>query len=335
VTSTAGAAAPTHEPPAHIRARDVSFSWQSRRKARVKVLDRFDLSVQTAERVGLLGPNGSGKSTAIALLSGLQRPDSGEIAWHVDGRAEPPTSPRARADFSVVFQQPSLDLQLSAYENLSLAAEMRGLPRHAPRIPALLEAMNLTERRNDRVRDFSGGMRRRLDLARSLLPSPRALLLDEPTAGLDENGFRAFWRGLESHRTSGLTIIVATHRPDEAALCDRLLLMHEGRIARHGTPAELIAELGEGLLVLSAAAPEEVAHTLREQLGLPTRIHGNHEIHSEIPPGEAGSRLLVRAIEAFPKGRIDTISLRRPTLADVFAKVTGASLHDAPPAETP
>ncbi len=334
---TSSAPQPVKSPPdarTVVTASDVSFSWQPRRRHPQPVLTGFDLKVQWGEHLGLLGPNGSGKSTALSLLAGLQRPDRGQIHWHFGGAALPPTSPEVRARFAVVFQHPSLDLQLSARENLSLAAQLRGIPGKiaAPRIEQLLAAMSLTPRASDRVRDYSGGMRRRLDLARSLLSEPECLLLDEPTSGLDEHGFRRFWTDLRQMRPDA-TIIVATHRPDEAMLCSRLLLVHEGRIAREGTPESLIAELGEGVLVVTADDPTEVAHTLSSQLGLTCTTRpvtgGRTEIHCDIPRGELAPRLLVRAVELFPAGRLESISLRRPTLADVFAHITGSTL-DAP-----
>ncbi len=314
-----------------VMASDVSFSWHPRRQARRTVLSAFNLSVRQGEHVGILGPNGSGKSTALALLAGLQRPDSGQVQWQVEGRLLPPTSPIARSRFAVVFQHPSLDVQLSARENLSLAAQLRGLPARlaSERSDLLLDAMGLTDRANDRVRDYSGGMRRRLDLARCLLSRPECLLLDEPTSGLDEQGFRHFWDSLSS-LSPHTTIIVATHRPDEAMRCSRLLLMHEGRLAREGTPESLIAGLGDGVLVITAENPNEIAHAISSHLGLASTLralpNGRAELHFDIPRGGSGPRLLVRAVELFPAGRLDTISLRRPTLADVFAQTTGATL---------
>lgn len=308
--------------------RDVTFRWRG--KDSRPVLDGLSLDLRRGELLGILGPNGSGKSTCLSLLSGLHMPESGQIRWHLDGEALAPTSPRARVAFSVVFQSPSLDGQLTARDNLSLAAQMRGVDRDTARKLSneLLTTFDLASRANDRVKTFSGGMKRRLDLARALIVSPRALLLDEPTAGLDEHAFRGFWRALESRRKDGeLAIATATHRPDEAALCDRLVLVHKGRIVAEGRPSDLIASLGEDLLEVGTDRPEAVARALSETLGLTTRADADERLVTcEVPRGEDAARLLVKVVELFPKGHLERISLKRPTLADVFAKLTGARL---------
>lgn len=307
---------------------EVTFRWRG--KDERPVLDGLSLELRRGELLGILGPNGSGKSTSLSLLSGLHLPESGRIHWHLDGEDLPPTSPRARAAFSVVFQSPSLDGQLTARDNLSLAAQMRGVDRLSARrlSDELLTTFELATRADDRVKTYSGGMKRRLDLARALIVSPRALLLDEPTAGLDEHAFRAFWRALEARRKAGeLTIATATHRPDEAALCDRLVLVHRGRIVAEGRPGDLIASLGEDLLEIGTDHPEAVARSLSESLGLTTRADLDERLVTcEVPRGEDAARLLVKVVELFPKGHLERISLKRPTLADVFAKLTGARL---------
>lgn len=320
----------THTPtsPARVIATltDVVFRWKSKG---APVLDGLSLELRRGEVLGLLGPNGSGKSTALSLLSGLHLPESGQIRWHLDGDLSP-TSHRARAAFSVVFQSPSLDNQLTARDNLLLAAQMRGLSRSAARTASddLLTAFDLAARADDRVKTFSGGMKRRLDLARALIAAPQALLLDEPTAGLDEHAFRAFWRALETRRhTHALSIATATHRPDEAALCDRLLLVHRGKIVAGGKPADLVASLGEDLIEIGTAHAEDVAKELARSLSLTTRHDAaERQVTCEVPRGDDAAHLLVKIVELFPRGHLDRISLKRPTLADVFAKITGERL---------
>jgi ABC-2 type transport system ATP-binding protein len=315
----------------------VTFRWQPGKKTKdtpqPPVLDGFSLSVRRGEHLGLLGPNGSGKSTALSLLAGLHLPESGSVTWRLAGTDISPTSPRARSTFSVVFQSPSLDAQLTARDNLSLAAQMRGVDKaQTPAIiDDLLAAFDLSARADDRVKTFSGGMKRRLDLARALIGRPTALLLDEPTSGLDEHAFRAFWAALAKRREADrLTIVTATHRPDEAALCDRLALVHRGRIVAEGSPANLIKQLGEDLILVRAERSDEVAGVIAAKLGLLTRtsVGDGHlgDVTCEVPTGEDGARLLVRVVELFEKDRLDTIALKRPTLADVFAKLTGATL---------
>lgn len=307
---------------------NVVFRWRG--KDTRPVLDHLTFELREGELLGLLGPNGSGKSTSLSLLSGLHLPESGQVRWHLETGSHSPTSPTARSAFSVVFQSPSLDGQLTARDNLSLAAQMRGLDRATARqlTDELLTAFELTARADDRVKTFSGGMKRRLDLARALLVRPQALLLDEPTAGLDEHAFRAFWRALESRRQAGpLAIATATHRPDEAALCDRLLLVHRGKIVAEGRPTDLIASLGEDLIEIGTDHPEEVAAEVARVLQLTTRCDGpERQVSCEVPRGEDAARLLVRIVELFPRGHLERISLKRPTLADVFAKITGERL---------
>lgn len=311
---------------------DVRFRWQARRgRDTTPVLDGFSLDVRDGEHLGLLGPNGSGKSTALALLAGLHLPESGLVTWRLSGESLSPTSAKARASFAVVFQSPSLDGQLTARDNLSLAAQMRGLTGAAAArsIDELLAAFDLAARADDRVKTFSGGMKRRLDLARALLARPRALLLDEPTAGLDEHSFRAFWTALEARRVlNRMTIVTATHRPDEAARCDRLALVHRGRVVAGGTPAELIAGLGEDLIEIETRHALEVQRELTARHQLVSRVDGDapHLVVCEVPRDHDAASLLVRIVEQFPRGHLDRIGLKRPTLADVFAKLTGASL---------
>jgi len=334
--------APSPSAPSNVVASfdDVTFRWLAPKKAKnapqPPVLDGFSLTIRRGEHLGLLGPNGSGKSTALSLLAGLHLPESGRVTWRLGGIDISPTSPRARSAFSVVFQSPSLDGQLTARDNLSLAAQMRGLGKAtssptSPLIDELLAAFDLSARADDRVKTFSGGMKRRLDLARALIGRPTALLLDEPTSGLDEHAFRAFWAALNMRRDADrLTIVTATHRPDEAALCDRLALVHRGRIVAEGNPFDLIRQLGEDLIVVRAERSDEVAGVIAAKLGLLTRTSEGDgrlgDVTCEVPTGEDGARLLVRVVELFPKDRLDTIALKRPTLADVFAKLTGAAL---------
>lgn len=307
---------------------DVAFAW---RKGQT-VLDGLSLSVARGEHVALLGPNGSGKSTALALAAGLYRPERGTIRWTFDGQPLAPEDRRARARFGVVFQHPSLDLQLSARENLWLAGHIAGLPKDTIRARSaeLLRAAALEDRAGDRVKTFSGGMRRRLDLARAMLPEPAALLLDEPTGGLDADAFARFWEHLGALRErSGLTLIVATHQPEEAARCDRLVMIDRGRAVHDGTPEETVRALGQDLIAIRGERADEIAGTVAGRFGLVTRVLSAGEAVCEVPAGDDGARLLVTVVEHFPGGRIDAIELRRPTIADAFVKLTGSRLAEA------
>lgn len=228
----------TIEAPPHTQAsfaaeaRDVTFSY-GRRKA----LDGVSLSVPAGSVFGLLGPNGSGKSTMLSLLAGLSRPDSGTI----EVLSQPPST-ALRARIGVVFQESTLDPLMTVREALSFHGRLFGLPAQQVRSRSaeLLETVGLAERSRDLVRTLSGGMRRRLELARAFLPMPEVLLLDEPTTGLDPDSEQAIWAHLRGSHSSRITVIAATNKVSEAdRYCDRVAFMHNGRIATQGTPAEL------------------------------------------------------------------------------------------------
>jgi len=308
-----------------LEMRDVAFAWKKGRG----VLKGLSIDLHRGEHLALLGPNGSGKSTALSLCAGLYRPDAGSISWRFDGQRLAPDSAKARARFGVVFQHPALDQQLSGRDNLILAGHIAGLPRPqiSARVTELLEVSALTGRADERVKTYSGGMRRRLDLARAILSEPDALLLDEPTVGLDAEAFERFWQHLRALRQStGLTLIVATHRPEEAARCDRLVMIDQGRAVHDGTPEATVRAIGQDLLALRAERPDEIASTVQARLGLVARVTGVAEATCEVPLGEDGARLLVQVVELFAGGRLDAIELRRPTLGDAFLKLTGSHL---------
>ncbi|MCC6623699.1 MAG: ABC transporter ATP-binding protein [Deltaproteobacteria bacterium] len=314
----------------------LTFAWGRRRvrggDGAAPGLRDVTLEVRRGEHVALLGPNGSGKSTALRLCAGLMPPAAGSITFRVgpDHAPRPVHDPHVRARVGVVFQHPSLDLALTARDNLLLAARIHGVAGREARAlaDALLAFAGLDDRAGDRARELSGGMRRRLDLARALVPDPEVLLLDEPTAGLDAEHFERLWSRLEARRrATGLTLLTATHRPDEAALASRLVMIAEGRVVHDGTPEETIRALGQDVLEITARDPEAVAGEIRGRLGLVARV-ADGTITCEVPSHERASQLLVRVVESFPAGRLDAIALRRPTLADAFLKLSGRALAD-------
>lgn len=288
-----------------------------------EVLRGVDLVVKRGETYGLLGPNGSGKSTALAVIAGLVPRQGGSITW--EGR-ELGVSDRAfRSAISVVFQRPSLDPKLTAMQNLRLAGTLQALPASvsAERAKSLLDVAGLSDRANDFVGELSGGMKRRLDLARALLHEPRLLFMDEPTSGLDEASFRDTWERLSTLRKGReLTVIVATHRPDEAAHCDRLAVLSEGRVAIVDTPAALQERVSKDIIVLRAADPAGLADDVRSRFSLACLVDGLDVLIET----ERGAELVPRLVEGLGSHRLESVSLRRPTLADVFLKVTGTTL---------
>jgi ABC-2 type transport system ATP-binding protein len=298
------------------------------RRAGREVLRGVSLSVRPGEIFGLLGPNGAGKSTLFAILAGLLRPDAGTFS--LDGRPISAGARALRARAGIVFQEPGLDGKLSAAENLRLAAALQLVPRSdAPaRIARLLGDAGLADRAREPVERLSGGMRRRLELARALVHRPDLLIMDEPTAGLDAAAFRAFWEGIQAlRRAEGTTVVLTTHRPDEAERCDRLAVLAGGRIVACEPPDALRARVAGDVLVVEADEPEQVAQTLSERLGIAARVR---------PDGvqverESGHALVPRIVELFPPGRLRAVSLRRPTLADAYLAVTGEALEEAAP----
>lgn len=291
----------------------------------LSVLDGLSLRVMPGQIVGLLGPNGSGKSTTLRVLTGMLVPDAGEL--RVDGTLAQPGGRRLRQQMGVVFQSGSLDSRLTARENLTLSAALYGIPTSIarPRIDEMLEFTELRERADDPVIDFSGGMRRRLELARALLHQPSLLLMDEPTTGLDERFFRQTWERIEALRDrTGLTVLLTTHRAEEAERCDRVAVVDAGRIIAEDTPEALRRRVSGDVLTLQAREPEALCADLLSRLSLQARVVDGRVVLEH----ERGHELIPRLVEALPVGRIDSLSMHRPTLSDVFVQLTGRSLRD-------
>jgi len=294
-------------------------------------VDGLSLSVRPGEILGLLGPNGAGKSTTFQMLAGLMAPDAGRVTFA--GRELSLSDPALRRQLGIIFQRGSLDDLLTARENLALGARLYGLTgeRARARVESMLALIGLSERGDERVGTWSGGMRRRLELARALVHQPRVVLMDEPTQGLDEAAFRTFWAHLKRLRDAeGLTVLLTTHRADEAEVCDRLAVLDAGRLVACDTPAALAARMGGDILSLETSDAEALAREAREKLGLDARVVDGRVL-VEV---EQGHTWVPRVVEAFPGGRLSSVSLRRPTLADVFLQLTGRALGaDVPTAE--
>lgn len=297
------------------------------------VLDDVSFEVGSGEIFGILGPNGSGKSSLMRCLSGLQRVDRGTLRFNGDivkgsGRA-------LRAEMGVVFQEPSLDNYLSAEENLLLGAALFGVPRAEAkkRAQELLGFMELGERAKDNVKVYSGGMRRRLELARALIHKPSLLLLDEPTTGLDPAALERTWQRLLALRHhQGLTLLLSTHRADEAERCDRLMVLDRGHVVACDTPEGLLERVAGDVIVIEADDPEGMVEELKSALDVVSHVHQGQVVIER----DNGHTLVPRLVEACPIGRIRSIAVRRPTLADAFFNLTGRGL-DVPslPSETP
>jgi ABC-2 type transport system ATP-binding protein len=315
--STSTAASP---PEPRLELRDLVVDRAGR-----QVLSGLSLRVRRGEIFGLLGPNGAGKTTAFHVLTGLLAPRSGALL--LDGRAMQPGDASFRARCGIVFQEPALDPRLSARRNLRLAARLYGVPRTAMRhrIETALEMVKLSDRADEPVSRLSGGMRRRVELARGLIHEPNILVLDEPTAGLDEAAFRRFWSTLlEMRRREDLTLLLTTHRADEAEFCDRIAILDRGGTVACDTPDRLREQVRGDLIVLETDEPEQVAAALAERFSVEARVLDGKVLLRR----EKSHELIPRVVEALPEGALHSISLRRTGLGEVFLELTGHELDD-------
>ena len=239
------------------------------RRGDILALESLSFSVQDGEVFGLLGPNGSGKSTTFSVLTGLLQAQSGALTWR--GTEIEGGDKRALREVGFVSQSPSLDPNLSARENLALSAALHNVPRaeRRARIEEMLQLAELIDRADELVSTLSGGMKRRLDIARALIHNPRVLILDEPTTGLDEGAFQRMWGHLLALREQrSLTILLSTHRPEEAAKCDRIAFIENGRVVACDTPEALQRLVSADRLSVHCEDPAKAAEVLGEQLSL-------------------------------------------------------------------
>jgi ABC-2 type transport system ATP-binding protein len=280
----------------------------------------FDLPA--GARLALLGPNGSGKSTLLRTLATLLRPTEGE-AW-VDGHDVVREAMAVRRCLGTAFQSPSLDGKLTVRENLRFQGWLYGLSGAAlrARMEEVLERLALLERAADRVETLSGGLKRRVELAKTLLHRPRLLLLDEPSTGLDPAARIGFWEVLaECQRGQGLTVIVATHLLDEAERCGQVALLDEGRLIALDTPSALKARVGGPVLTVQASAPARLAELIREHYGNPAAM-----VNGTVRLGAgAGLELAERLMRELP-GEVLAVRLGRPSLEDAFLALTGHAI---------
>ncbi len=286
-------------------------------------VDGLTLDIARGETFGFLGPNGAGKSTTFHLLTGLLAPDAGRVL--IDGQPAPPTDPRMRRRLGVVFQEPSLDDKLTGIENLRLGAALYGLTGKpaAARIERMLELVELRDRAGEPVERYSGGMRRRLEIARVLLHDPEILIMDEPSRGIDAATQRRIWQQLDELKHSRrLTILLTTHQPEEAEHCDRLAVLDSGRVIACDTVEALKKQVGGDVITIEAEGADEVARQVAALTPTPPRVLDGRVV-IEAPQGHA---LIPRLVELFAPGRLASVGLRRPTLGDVFVKLTGRGL---------
>jgi len=286
-------------------------------------LSNVSFEVKQGEIFGLLGPNGGGKSTLFRILSTMMVPTEGRAIIAGHDVVRDPAAVRGRV--GVVFQTQSLDKALTVEENLRAQGHLHGLSGDdlRERMDRAMERLGLADRRNDLVETLSGGLRRRVEIAKALLHRPQVLLMDEASTGLDPSARRDLTRHVESLRENeGVTILLTSHLLEEADRCDRLVLLHQGRIVAHGTPRDLRARIGGDVVVLETADAKALAAGIEQRFGLHASAMDGH-VRVEI---QNGHRFIAEVVEAFP-GTVDSVGLHKPTLEDVFVHETGASIE--------
>ncbi len=304
---------------------DLTFRYGDR-----TALDDLSLAVDPGEVFGFLGPNGSGKTTLFRILSTLLPAPAGAVRMF--GRDLPADTAAVRRRIGVVFQSPSIDRQLTAAENLRHHGHLYGLHGRdlEDRIAANLARVGLSDRAADRTGTFSGGMRRRVELAKGLLNHPDVLLLDEPSTGLDPAARIDLWRALADVRAAGVTVLVTTHLMDEADRCDRLAVLAAGKLLACDPPAVLKERIGGDVITVQSRDPAALQAALRDRLGVEAE-RVDDALRFERP---RGGDFVPRVIEAAP-GLVDSIAVGKPTLEDVFIDLTGRRLGTTGPASLP
>ncbi|MDA8334703.1 MAG: ATP-binding cassette domain-containing protein [Peptococcaceae bacterium] len=287
-------------------------------------VDKVGFTVERGEIFGFLGPNGAGKSTTIQMLATLLKPTGGR-AW-IDGHDTVREQFAVRQSIGLVFQDPSLDGNLTAMENLDFHARLYNVdPKVLPvRRRELLEMVELSDRTRDLVKTFSGGMKRRLEIARGLLHHPAVLFLDEPTVGLDPQTRNHIWTYIRSLRTKGgVTIFLTTHYMDEAENCDRIAIIDHGQIVALDTPAGLKQMVGKDIVNLTSKNVDRLAGEIAERFGLKgNRLDGQLQLETE--QGD----LFIPRLLAEVGSAVDSVNLHKPTLDDVFLKLTGRAIRE-------
>jgi len=280
-------------------------------------------TVEEGELFGFLGPNGAGKTTTINMLCTLLRPSGG--AAQVNGFDVASQRSDVRRSIGLVFQDTTLDDYLSAEQNLHFHADAYGVPKsvYLPRMRSLLELLELWDRRKDTTRNYSGGMKRRLEIARGLLHHPKILFLDEPTIGLDPQTRRHIWDHLKDlRRNDNLTIFLTTHYMDEAEYCDRIAIIDHGEIVALDTPANLKAGHGGDVVKLRAADNAALIQELKARDGIDARLEDNEVTFTVV----GGNEWLPRFVRESRQPLL-SLTLREPTLEDVFIQITGHAIR--------
>jgi ABC-2 type transport system ATP-binding protein len=293
---------------------------------KMTAVDNLNLQINEGEIFGLLGPNGAGKTTTLLMLVTLKPPTSGTATINGFDIVKQPD--KVRKSIGIVFQDPSSDEILSGYENLKLHGWLYDMPDELreDRIKEVLKLVDLTDRKNDRVKKYSGGMRRRLELARGLMHHPKILFLDEPTLGLDPQSREHIWKYIENlAKEKNMTIIITTHYMDEAdKLCDRLAIIDKGKIVVLGAPKQLKKDLGGDIIRLKAQTLDLDA---LKKLPYVKKISPcDSEVCLTLENANIHLQEILKVV-----GTIDSVEIRSPTLDDVFLHYTGRAIREDTP----
>jgi ABC-2 type transport system ATP-binding protein len=292
-------------------------------------VDNLSFEVKSGEIFGLLGPNGAGKTTTLSMLSTLLAPTSGEAI--VNGFDVSVKRDDVRRSIGMIFQDPTLDDELTAEENLDFHGRLYSVPKEIrkKRIDELLKLVELIDRKKSLVKTFSGGMKRRLEIARGLLHEPKILFLDEPTIGLDPQTRNKLWEHIrELNKKHKMTIILTTHYMDEAEkLCDRVAIIDHGKIVALDTPENLINSLGGDMITISSDNQKKLFEELKKHdCCTNVKLH-NHSVTINVSHAEKLIPRIMRVIDA-AKIDIESITTNKPTLEDVFLYYTGRTIRE-------
>lgn len=323
-TNTGGAVAPDG---AAAPARDpvISVSGLTKKYGEVEAVRGIDFQVARGETFGFLGPNGAGKTTTIEILCTLKVATSGTaLVAGFDARTQRDS---VRRNIGLVFQDTTLDTYLTAEQNLRFHAELYGVPKAAvqPRMRQVLDMVGLWDRKDGLVSTYSGGMQRRLEIARGLLHAPHVLFLDEPTVGLDPQTRSSIWAYINDlKRREDITIFLTTHYMDEAEHCDRIAIIDHGQIVAIDTPQALKASVGKDRVQIQTADDVRAIEALRDAFGIEASVH-----EGAVTFSVASGEQFVPRLFAELSVPIRSVSVSRPSLDDVFMSYTGTTIRDA------
>lgn len=283
----------------------------------------ISFSVPKGTIFGFLGPNGAGKTTTINILCTLLQPTSGRVT--VNGFDSLKQPDLVRKSIGIVFQDTTLDKDLTAYENLLFHAYLYGVEHEKRKVEEALRFVDLFERKNELVRKFSGGMKRRLEVARAIVHQPELLFLDEPTLGLDPQSRDNLWSFVRMLPVEqGITVFMTTHYMDEAEVCDNICVIDKGKIIAQGSPAELKAGVGGDTIFIKTKDNKEAGRFLEEKMGIVPTV-SDDELYFSADEAETCVPEIIRAFGEL----IISVRLQKPTLNDVFLVLTGRMIRDS------